>query len=353
MEQLITSKWNVENVDNLREHPSVKEAAMWIREGELIAFPTETVYGLGANACCDDAIEKIFRAKGRPSDNPLIVHIASFDQLEQAAASWTSTAKRLMDAFWPGPLTIILPKNERIAERTTAGLDSVGVRMPDHPVALALIAEAGVPVAAPSANRSGKPSPTKGHHVYKDMNGRIRGLLDGGATGVGLESTVVDVTDDQVTILRPGGITKSQLESVVGRVHWDPALLENEKTPKSPGMKYTHYAPDAPLYVVDGSAQFLQTCVDRYRTDGKKVGVLASDEFARKVDADVVKRLGSSSDVEGIARGLYDQLRAFDDTNVDLILAEMYPADGIGEALMNRLLKAAGNRVISEHTKRD
>ncbi|WP_349410873.1 L-threonylcarbamoyladenylate synthase [Pseudalkalibacillus sp. SCS-8] len=345
---MITTKWNVENVDNLTEHPAIQEAAMWIREGEVIAFPTETVYGLGANACSNSAIEKIFKAKGRPSDNPLIVHIANEKQLEQAAASWSETAKRLMDAFWPGPLTIILPKKESIADRTTAGLTSVGIRMPDHPVALALIEAAGVPIAAPSANRSGKPSPTIGEHVYKDLNGRIKGIIDAGTTGVGLESTVVEVIGEQVTILRPGGVSKQQLESVVDHVVWDNALFEQEQIPKSPGMKYTHYAPDAPLLLVDGSMAFFQSCVDQYRADGKKVGILVSDELADEISADEVKRLGSVRHVEGIAQKLYHQLRAFDDTDVDVILAEMYPIEGIGEALMNRLLKAAGNQVLTE-----
>lgn len=353
MEQLITTRWNVENVDNLREHPSIQEAAMWMREGEVIAFPTETVYGLGANACSKEAIEKIFEAKGRPSDNPLIVHIANMDQLEQAVTSWSETAQRLMDAFWPGPLTIILPKNESISERTTAGLTSVGIRMPDHPVALALIEASGLPIAAPSANRSGKPSPTNGDHVYKDLNGRIRGIIDAGTTGVGLESTVVEVTDDQVTILRPGGITKAHLEAVIHHVHWDHALFEKEQVPKSPGMKYTHYAPDAPLFLVEGSSSFFQVCIDRYRAEGKNVGILVSDELAEKVSADVLGNLGPAGRVEGIAQQLYDQLRAFDETEVDIILAEMYPIDGIGEAIMNRLLKAAGNQVISENKERD
>ncbi len=353
MEQLITTKWNVENVDNIKEHPAIKEAAMWIREGEVIAFPTETVYGLGADACSNKAIEKIFDAKGRPSDNPLIVHIANKDQLAQAASSWNETAERLMDRFWPGPLTIILPKNERIAERTTAGLASVGVRMPDHPVALALIEASGLPLAAPSANRSGKPSPTIGEHVYQDLNGRIKGIIDGGATGVGLESTVVEVTGETVTILRPGGITKAQLETVVSEVEWDRALLETEQAPKSPGMKYTHYAPDAPLYLVEGSAAFFQSQIDDFKREGKKVGMLVSEELASQLQADEVKSLGSSLQVEGVAQRLYHQLRAFDETEVDVILGETYPIDGMGEALMNRLLKAAGNRVITENNGRD
>lgn len=348
MEQLITYKWNVDNVDNLSENPAIQEAAMWIKDGEVIAFPTETVYGLGADACSNDAIEKIFEAKGRPSDNPLIVHIGKHDQLPLAASSWSETAEKLMEAFWPGPLTIVLPKSEQIAERTTAGLSTVGVRMPDHPVAQALIEAAGVPLAAPSANRSGKPSPTRAEHVYHDLNGRIKGILDGGSTGVGLESTVVEVTEDRVTILRPGGITKAQLEQVVDRVEWDAGLLAEEHVPKSPGMKYTHYAPDAPLFLINGDRDFFQRTIDEYRTVGKKVGILVSHELAECLSAEVVRRIGSSSRIDLIAQQLYHQLRSFDESNVDVILGEMFPLEGIGEALMNRLMKAAGNKVIKQ-----
>ncbi|MCF6138916.1 L-threonylcarbamoyladenylate synthase [Pseudalkalibacillus berkeleyi] len=353
MVQWKTSRWNVENVDNLHEHPAIQEAAMWMKEGEVIAFPTETVYGLGANACSNEAIEKIFEAKGRPSDNPLIVHIAEIEQLEQATTTWSETAQKLMDAFWPGPLTIILPKNERIAERTTAGLSSVGVRMPDHPVALALIKACGLPIAAPSANRSGKPSPTKGEHVYKDLNGRIKGIIDAGSTGVGLESTVVEVSGDVVTILRPGGISKAQLEEIVDHVKLDEALFESGQVPRSPGMKYTHYAPDAPLFLVEGNHVFFQKVIDQYEAEGQKVGILISNERAEHVTANVIKCLGSSNQVEDVAQNLYHQLRSFDDTDVDIILAEMYPVDGIGEALMNRLMKAAGNRMIADNHNRD
>jgi L-threonylcarbamoyladenylate synthase len=348
MDQVITHKWNVDNVDNLSGNTAIQEAAMWIREGEVIAFPTETVYGLGADASSNEAIEKIFEAKGRPSDNPLIVHIAKLDQLPLAASGWSETAEKLMRAFWPGPLTIVLPKSEQIAERTTAGLSTVGVRMPDHPVASALIDAAGVPLAAPSANRSGKPSPTRGDHVYHDLNGRIKGILDGGTTGVGLESTVVEVTEETVTILRPGGITKAQLQQVVDRVEVDAALLEERHVPKSPGMKYTHYAPDAPLLLIDGDRDFFQRTIDEYQSDGKKVGVLVSDELAELLQAEVVRRIGSISRIDQVAQQLYHQLRLFDESNVDVILGEMFPADGIGEALMNRLLKAAGNKVIKQ-----
>ncbi|WLD95483.1 L-threonylcarbamoyladenylate synthase [Alkalihalobacillus sp. AL-G] len=345
---MITHKWNVDNVDNLAGNQAIQEAAMWIREGEVIAFPTETVYGLGADACSNDAIEKIFSAKGRPSDNPLIVHISRLEQLKQAASTWERTAESLMNAFWPGPLTIVLPKSDAIAERTTARLATVGVRMPDHPIALALIDAAGFPLAAPSANRSGKPSPTRGEHVYRDLNGRIKGIIDGGKTGVGLESTVVEVIGETVTILRPGGITKAQLENVVDHVEWDRALLEEKQVPKSPGMKYTHYAPDAPLYLVDGERDFFQGVINQHQSEGKKVGILVSDELADQLTADEVRRVGSNQRIDWIAQQIYHQLRSFDDTTTEVILAEIYPDEGIGEALMNRLLKAAGNKVLTQ-----
>ncbi|WP_372508764.1 L-threonylcarbamoyladenylate synthase [Pseudalkalibacillus decolorationis] len=346
---MITRKWNVHNVDNLTGHQDIVEAAMWIKDGEVVAFPTETVYGLGANACSNEAIEKIFEAKGRPSDNPLIVHISSREQLPLAASDWNEIAEKLMDAFWPGPLTIVLPKSKYIAEKTTAGLDTVGVRMPDHPVALALIELAGTPLAAPSANRSGKPSPTNAEHVFYDLNGRIKGIIDGGATGVGLESTVVEASGGKVTILRPGGITKSQLETVVENVELDRALLEENLVPKSPGMKYTHYAPNAPLYLINGDRTFFQDKINQYQNDGQTVGILVSDELAGQLTADEVRMVGPSDQIEKVAQQLYNQLRSFDDSSVGVILAEMYPVEGIGEALMNRLLKAAGNKVLSKN----
>ena len=341
--------WVVDNaVEIKKDYPQLQEAARLLRENEAIAFPTETVYGLGANAMNDEAIAKIFEAKGRPSDNPLIVHIGAKSQLMGIVREITPVAEELMKHFWPGPLTIILPKKDGISEKVTAGLDTVGVRMPDHPVALALIEAASVPVAAPSANRSGRPSPTLAHHVYEDLNGKIAGIVDGGATGVGVESTVVDCTSEVPTILRPGGITKEQLEAVIGTVSLDPALKDEKEKPKAPGMKYTHYAPKAPLSIVEGSRDFIQQLVDKKKEEGYTVGVLTTEEYQHVYKADMVLSCGVRSDLASVATKLYDVLRTFDTSKVDVIFSESFPNEGIGNAIMNRLTKAAGHHIIIE-----
>jgi len=341
--------WVVDNVvERKKYYPQLKEAARLLRENEAVAFPTETVYGLGANAMDDEAIAKIFAAKGRPSDNPLIVHIGTKSQLDGIVREIPPVAEKLMEHFWPGPLTIILPRKEGISERVTAGLNTVGVRMPDHPVALALIEEANVPVAAPSANRSGRPSPTLASHVYEDLNGKIAGIVDGGATGVGVESTVIDCTSEVPTILRPGGITKEQLEAVIGNVSLDPALKDEKEKPKSPGMKYTHYAPKAPLSIVEGSREFIQRIVDEKKKEGFKVGVLTTEEYQHVYSADVVLSCGMRNDLASVATKLYDVLRTFDASEVDVIFSESFPNEGIGNAIMNRLTKAAGHHIITE-----
>ncbi|PGS41221.1 threonylcarbamoyl-AMP synthase [Bacillus cereus] len=344
-----TNMWVVDNVvERKKYYPQLQEAAKLLRENEAIAFPTETVYGLGANAMNDEAIAKIFEAKGRPSDNPLIVHIGTKSQLDGIVKEIPPVAEKLMEHFWPGPLTIILPRKEGISEKVTAGLNTVGVRMPDHPVALALIEEANVPVAAPSANRSGRPSPTLASHVYEDLNEKIAGIVDGGATGVGVESTVIDCTSDVPTILRPGGITKEQLEAVIGTVFLDPALKDEKEKPKSPGMKYTHYAPKAPLSIVEGSREFIQRLVDEKKEEGFKVGVLTTEEYQHVYNADVVLSCGVRSDLASVATKLYDVLRTFDASEVDVIFSESFPNEGIGNAIMNRLTKAAGHQIITE-----
>jgi len=344
-----TNMWIVDNVvERKKYYPQLKEAARLLRENEAVAFPTETVYGLGANAMDDEAIAKIFAAKGRPSDNPLIVHIGTKSQLDGIVREIPPVAEKLMEHFWPGPLTIILPRKEGISERVTAGLNTVGVRMPDHPVALALIEEANVPVAAPSANRSGRPSPTLASHVYEDLNGKIAGIVDGGATGVGVESTVIDCTSEVPTILRPGGITKEQLEAVIGNVSLDPALKDEKEKPKSPGMKYTHYAPKAPLSIVEGSREFIQRIVDEKKKEGFKVGVLTTEEYQHVYSADVVLSCGMRNDLASVATKLYDVLRNFDASGVDVIFSESFPNEGIGNAIMNRLTKAAGHHIITE-----
>lgn len=349
MEGIHTNVWYVDgNVDSEKCYPHIKEAAQLLKQNEVIAFPTETVYGLGGNALSMGAVAKIFEAKGRPADNPLIVHVASRPHVEKLVTRIPKHADQLMNAFWPGPLTIVLPGGQSVASNVTAGLDTVAIRMPDHPVALAILKEANLPLAAPSANLSGKPSPTSAKHVIHDLNGRIAGVVDGGSTGVGLESTVVDCSGDVVTILRPGGVTKEQLEEVVGEVKIDPALSDDGHQPKSPGVKYKHYAPTAPVTLVDGSYSFIQQIVDKRRAEGLKVGVLATEESKELLNGDVVIPCGSKEELITVANRLYDVLRKFDESNVDEIYSEVFTHEGVGAAVMNRLTKAANNRIIKE-----
>ncbi|WP_191566640.1 L-threonylcarbamoyladenylate synthase [Metabacillus idriensis] len=344
-----TKVWIVDNSNDLSlSYPQIAQAAALLMKNEVVAFPTETVYGLGANARSDEAVGKIYKAKGRPSDNPLIVHIATKEQLYEIAADVPEYVEKLIDVLWPGPITFVLPKRTGLSDRVTAGLNTVAVRMPDHPLALALIKEADLPIAAPSANLSGKPSPTRAAHVFDDLDGRIAGILDGGATGVGVESTVLDCTQRFPVILRPGGVTKEQLEELVGKVEVDQALIDEGHTPKSPGMKYTHYAPKAPLTIIDGSLSFFQEVIDSAKSEGKKVGVLATAEQAESYQADVVFICGSRRDMQSVAAGLYEVLRKFDEADVDCIYSESFTSEGVGQAVMNRLLKAAGHRIVKE-----
>ncbi len=352
MKDLHTKYWVVEKEGGSSgSYPQLGEAALLLRKGETVAFPTETVYGLGANALSDEAVDKIFKAKGRPGDNPLIVHIASSRQLDSLAVDIPETAKRLMEAFWPGPLTLVLKSKETVSKKVTAGLATVAVRMPDHPVALSLIGQAGVPIAAPSANVSGRPSPTSASHVKEDLDGRIAGIVDGGETGIGVESTVVDCTGEIPVILRPGGVTREQLEKVAGQVQVDPALSGMEAAPKSPGMKYTHYAPKAPLIIVEGDRTYIQQLVDNAHTAGKKAGVLTTYEHVDSFEADAVLPCGYRNRPETVARGLYQTLRRFDEYDLDLIYSESFSEEGVGAAIMNRLVKAAGHRVIKAETE--
>lgn len=362
MEHRVATKiWTVDknvekNVESLRSCTQIVDAASLLREGEVVAFPTETVYGLGASALSDESVEKIFLAKGRPSDNPLIVHIGAKEQLSMVASHVPEKAERVIEAFWPGPLTVILPKTDQVASLVTAGLDTVGVRMPDHPVALALLREAGVPIAAPSANRSGRPSPTTASHVLADLEGRIAGVLDGGSTGVGVESTVLDVTVEPPMILRPGGVTREQLEAVIGTVALDPSFQVGAvETPRAPGMKYTHYAPEGEMWLVEGAFPQVRVkkaeMLRRAKQQGLKTGVLATDEhvdsWEQAPDVDVVLSVGSSARLEEVAQRLYAVLRQFDDQKVQFIVAEAFPRDGLGMAVMNRLEKAAGGRIVA------
>ncbi|MCR5416049.1 MAG: threonylcarbamoyl-AMP synthase [Pseudobutyrivibrio sp.] len=334
----------------------IKEASQILKNGGLVAFPTETVYGLGGDATDKEASRKIYQAKGRPSDNPLIVHISKFEQLESISSQLPETAKKLADAFWPGPLTMVVNKNEVIPYETTGGLDTVAVRMPNNPVALSLINESGCMIAAPSANTSGRPSPTKASHVYEDLAGKIDAILDGGSVDIGLESTIVDLTEDVVTILRPGYINMEMLKEVVGEVKIDPGIVYNDKgttsgaRPKAPGMRYKHYAPKGDLTIVSGEEQKVVSAInDMTATDmknGKKVGIIATAATAEKYTAGSILVIGNRDDEKSIAHNLYDILRQFDEIGVDIIYSESFATPHIGQAIMNRLLKAAGQKTI-------
>ncbi len=331
---------------------ALQQAAELLRQGELVAFPTETVYGLGADALRPEASKKIYAAKGRPSDNPLIIHVAEFEALGKIVEEVPDKAKLLADKFWPGPLTMIMRKSAAVPYETTGGMETVAVRMPDHPLALALIREGGGYVAAPSANTSGRPSPTLAEHVYQDLSGKVAMILDGGAVGIGLESTIVDLSENIPMILRPGYITKEMLEEVIGEVMVDPGLIaaDSNVKPKAPGMKYRHYAPKANLVIVKGEPKkviakinsLTQECI----TEGKKVGVIGTDETISRYKASVVKTIGSREDEDSIARHLYGILREYDEMDIDCIFSESFATPRIGHAIMNRLLKAAGHQVI-------
>ncbi len=328
---------------------ALRPAAELIASGGLVAFPTETVYGLGANALNEEAVQRIFKAKGRPSDNPLIVHVAEKADVLSIASQIPEAAQKLMDTFFPGPLTIILPKREGISPAVTAGLGSVAVRMPVHPVARELIRLAGVPVAAPSANLSGKPSPTEARHVAEDMAGRIDAIIDGGVCSVGVESTVVDLTGDHAVVLRPGGVTFEQIQAVLPDAEIDPHVLrqvtEVDK-PKSPGMKYKHYAPDAEVTVVEGEEGKVREKISRLcfeaKRDGKRVGVLSMGE--NEYQADCVLSAGITS--REYAKHLFSALREFDKQNIDIVFVEYKEEGGMGLAVKNRLYKSAGGNVI-------
>lgn len=338
-----TKWWHVEG-EQLNQHPAIFEAAELLKQGELVAFPTETVYGLGADATNRDAVAKIFIAKGRPQDNPLIVHVANKAQLKALVTEIPSYVDPLIDAFSPGPITYVLPSNGTCASNVTAGLSTVAVRIPDHPVAKQLLLACQLPIAAPSANTSGKPSPTMASHVWEDLNGKIAGVLDGGRTGVGLESTVVDCTGDVPVILRPGGITREQIEQVVDMQVLHHVLTEqHDDQPMAPGMKYPHYAPDVPLWIVAGNREHIQKVIDEEQAKQKKVGVLGSDHIVAGLKADKIVSLGN--DLHEIAVNLFAGLRSFRHDEVDLIICEAFPETGIGVAIMNRLNKAASKRL--------
>lgn len=328
-------------------------AGQIIREGGLVAFPTETVYGLGANALDAEASAKIYAAKGRPSDNPLIVHISEFSALDKIAREIPRAAAALADAFWPGPLTMIFSKTEMVPYGTTGGLDTVAVRMPDHPIALALIEAGGGYIAAPSANTSGRPSPTKAIHVAEDLSGRIDMILDGGDVEIGLESTIVDLTEEYPVILRPGYINQEMLERVIGKVRMDPGLTADDpkQRPKAPGMKYRHYAPKASLTIVEGESQAVKRKINELAREEQKaggmVGIIATQETAADYPIGIVKAAGTRTEELTIAMHLYSILREFDELGVSKIYSEAFDTPQMGQAIMNRLIKAAGHQIIT------
>lgn len=330
---------------------AIAEAAAVIKRGGLVAFPTETVYGLGGNGLDGAASAGIYRAKGRPSDNPLILHISDMAMLQKIAAEVTDTAKKIMAAFCPGPITMILKRQAVVPTTITGGLDTVGIRLPDNDIARALIRQAGVPIAAPSANVSGRPSPTTAQAVSRDLDGKIDLILDGGPCLFGVESTIVDCTSEVPTVLRPGAITMEMLRAVLGEVRLDPALVGAAAVPKAPGMKYTHYAPKAPLTLVEGPAERMAGAfsreIKRLEAAGHTVGLIVSREVAAALQHEPVAIYGSQGDLEAAAANLYEALRSFDDKAVDVLLAEGTAENGIGLAVMNRLHKASGFRTIS------
>lgn len=331
----------------------LERAGEIIRGGGLVAFPTETVYGLGGNGLNPDSSKAIYAAKGRPSDNPLILHIASREELIPLVAEIPEAAEKLMDAFWPGPMTLVFKKSEMVPLETTGGLETVAVRMPSHPVAAALIKAAGVPIAAPSANTSGRPSPTLASHVWEDMKGRIPMVLDGGEVGIGLESTIIDLTDGEPTILRPGYITPGMIETVVGHTEFDQASLGQMKPgehPKAPGMKYRHYAPKAQMTLVDGEREAVcEKLLELARAgleEGKKVRIICTEETMHRFDGLDAVSAGRRSEPEMIAHNLFRLLRDADHDGVDILLSETFGETELGMAIMNRLMKAAGYHVV-------
>ena len=342
----------IEDTKQIKDE-ELAEAAQILRDGGLVAFPTETVYGLGANALDETAAKKIYAAKGRPSDNPLIAHISCLEELEPLVAYIPEAGRKLAEAFWPGPLTMVFPKSDIVPYGTTGGLDTVAVRMPSDPVANRLIKLAGVPVAAPSANTSGRPSPTTAQHVWQDMEGKIEMILDGGPVGIGVESTIVDVSGDVPTLLRPGAITMEMLGETVGQVEIDPAIQappSADLRPKAPGMKYRHYAPHADLQLVEGETgkvvETINELVKEKLVEGKKVGVICTDETKARYPRGEVRSVGLRAKEETIAHNLFAVLREFDDLGVDYIYSESFSKDHLGQAIMNRLTKAAGYHVL-------
>lgn len=334
------------------EEEALRQAGELIRKGGLVAFPTETVYGLGGDGLNRESSRKIYAAKGRPMDNPLIIHICRIEDVAFLVKEFPETARKAADAFWPGPLTMILPKSDHVPYETTGGLDTVAVRFPSHPVARKLIEYGGGYVAAPSANLSGRPSPTAAKYVIEDMEGRIDMILDGGEDDIGLESTVVDMTVMPPRILRPGFVTREMLEKVLGEIDIDVTIIDpgSSQAPKAPGMKYRHYAPKGELTIVEGSPEQVVNYMNRAaaadKAAGERTGIIATSGLLKEYHADVVKCAGGRDEEEVIARRLFAILREFDDEGVTRIYSESFENQGLGQAIMNRLLKAAGHRIV-------
>jgi L-threonylcarbamoyladenylate synthase len=350
MKQTLMLKVDSDNPDASK----IEVAAHFIREGGLVAFPTETVYGLGANALNGEAVLKLFEAKKRPLDNPPIVHVADPSEVQRLTEAVPKKAELLMKKFWPGPLTLIFKRSSLVPSVTVAGLDTIAIRMPKHMVALALISQSGCPIAAPSANLAGKPSPTTSQHVFEDLNGRIDVILDGGATSIGVESTVVDLSVDPPMVLRPGGTPFEALKQVFSDMRLHPFVLAEAELPmektRSPGMRHKHYAPKAEVILVEGNVPAVVTkakeITEFYKQKGIKVGVLATDETQASYRADVVMSMGSRFNLDLVAQNLFRLLREVDAENVGIIIAEGVSSEGLGLAVMNRLRKASGYHIV-------
>ena len=343
----------IEKIDKNKINTDIiREAGRILREGGLVAFPTETVYGLGADALNEHAAQKIYAAKGRPSDNPLIIHITNMDDLAKITSFIPEAAKVIADKYWPGPLTMIFDKSGIVPYGTTGGLDTVAVRMPSHEIAREVIDAGGGYIAAPSANTSGRPSPTTAPHVEEDMTGKIDMIIDGGPVDIGVESTILDMTVVPPMILRPGAITREMLTELIGEVSVDKTLItpDSKKAPKAPGMKYRHYAPKAELTIVEGEIKEVIAKINSLAAEkleeGLKVGIIGTEETVECYPAGDVKSIGTREDEATIAGSLYGILREFDNDGVDYIYSEAFATGGIGSAIMNRLLKAAGHHVI-------
>ena len=340
-------------LDENRIDPDViRRAGAVLREGGLVAFPTETVYGLGGDALNPESSRKIYAAKGRPQDNPLIVHICRMEDLAPITEEIPEEGYALAEAFWPGPLTMIFNKSILVPKQTTGGLSTVAVRFPSNRIAAELIRAAGGYIAAPSANASGRPSPTLGRHCLEDLDGKVEMILDGGPVGIGLESTIIDLTSEVPTILRPGYVTQEMLEQVLGSVEIDRTILGEDSSlpPKAPGMKYRHYAPRGELVIVEGDAErvieYINGACREYAGRGCRTGVICTDETASRYRADLVRSAGSRSDEESVARCLFRILREFDEEGAQFMFSESFDRAGLGQAVMNRLMKAAGHRVV-------